>query len=60
MSQGEITFDKRVDGSIFLLVGGASLLAQNGGVLYWVVPALLIAMVAAIISAWVVLVEAAR
>lgn len=47
-------------GAIFLVVGGASLLAQNGGGLYWVVPALLIAMVAAIIGAWVVLVEAAR
>jgi hypothetical protein len=47
-------------GSIFLVAGGASLLAQNGGGLYWVVPALLIAMVSAIIGAWVVLVEAAR
>jgi hypothetical protein len=35
-------------------------LVQNGGGLYWVVPALLIAMVSAIIGAWVVLVEAAR
>ena len=47
-------------GSIFLIFGAVSLLAQNGGGLYWVVPALLIAMVSAIIGAWVVLVEAAR
>ena len=47
-------------GSVFLIVGGVSLLAQNGGGLYWVVPAMLIAMVSAIIGAWVVLVEAAR
>lgn len=47
-------------GPIFLVVGGVSLAVQNGGGLYWVVPALVIAMVAAIIGAWVVLVEAAR
>jgi hypothetical protein len=47
-------------GPILLVVGGISMLAQNGGGLYWVVPALLAAMVAAIIGAWVVLVEAAR
>lgn len=47
-------------GPIFLIVGGVSLLAQNGGGLYWVVPALVAAMVTAIIGAWVVLVEAAR
>lgn len=47
-------------GPVFLIVGGVSLAAQNGGGLYWVVPALLASMVAAIIGAWVVLVEAAR
>ncbi len=47
-------------GPIFLIVGGVSLLAQRGGGLYWVVPALVAAMVTAIIGAWVVLVEAAR
>lgn len=47
-------------GPVLLLVGGVSLLAQNGGGLYWVVPAMLAAMVAAIIGAWVMLVEIVR
>jgi hypothetical protein len=41
---------------VFMAVGGVSRLAQNGGGLYWVVPA----MVAAIIGAWVMLVEILR
>src|SRR3984893_8873276 len=47
-------------GPLFLIVGGASLLIGNGGGLYWVVPALIAAMVAAIIGAWVMLVEIVR
>ena len=47
-------------GPMFLIVGALSLLAQNGGGLYWVVPALLAAMVAAIAGAWVLLVEIQR
>jgi len=47
-------------GPIFLIVGAVSLLAQNGGGLYWIVPALLAAMVAAIAGAWVLLVEIQR
>lgn len=57
-------FASRVFGShlgpVFLLVGGVSLLFQNGGGLYWVVPGMLAAMVAAIIGAWVLLVEILR
>jgi hypothetical protein len=47
-------------GPLFLIVGAASLLIGNGGGLYWVVPALVAAMVAAIIGAWVMLVEIVR
>ncbi len=47
-------------GPVLLIVGATSLLAQNGGGLYWVVPALLAAMVAAIVGAWVLLVEIVR
>ena len=47
-------------GPILLIVGGISLLAQSGGGLYWVVPAMVAAMVAAIIGAWVMLVEIVR
>lgn len=47
-------------GLVFLLVGAVSLLAQAGGGLYWVVPGMLAAMVAAIVGAWVLLVEIVR
>lgn len=47
-------------GPVLLIVGAASLFAQNGGGLYWVVPALLAAMIAAIVGAWVLLVEIVR
>ena len=47
-------------GPIFLILGSASLLAQNGGGLYWIVPAMVASMVAAIIGAWVMLVEIVR
>jgi hypothetical protein len=47
-------------GPVLLLVGGITLLIGNGGGLYWVVPALIAAMVAAIIGAWVMLVEIVR
>ena len=61
---GRVQFGVRVVGSqagpFFLIVGGISLLVQNGGGLFWVVPALLAAMVAAIIGAWVMLVEIVR
>ncbi|HKV87357.1 MAG TPA: hypothetical protein VJT78_05110 [Candidatus Dormibacteraeota bacterium] len=47
-------------GPLLLLVGGATMLLHGGGGLYWVVPGLLAAMVAAIIGAWVMLVEIVR
>jgi hypothetical protein len=47
-------------GPLFLIIGAISLLTGNGGGLYWVVPALVAAMVAAIIGAWVMLVEIVR
>jgi hypothetical protein len=47
-------------GPLFMIVGAVSLLAQNGGGLYWIAPALLAAMIAAIIGAWVMLVEIVR
>ncbi|HXN91243.1 MAG TPA: hypothetical protein VN906_07140 [Candidatus Sulfotelmatobacter sp.] len=47
-------------GPLFLVIGAVSLLIGNGGGLYWVLPALIAAMVAAIIGAWVLLVEIVR
>ena len=47
-------------GLALLIVGGVSLVAQSGGGLYWVVPAMVAAMVSAIIGAWVLLVEILR
>lgn len=47
-------------GPLFLVVGAVTLLMGNGGGLYWVVPAMVAAMVAAIIGAWVMLVEIVR
>lgn len=47
-------------GLVFLLVGGVTLIAQAGGGLYWVVPGMVAAMVAAIVGAWVLLVEIVR
>lgn len=47
-------------GPLFLAVGGVSLIVQNGGGLYWVVPAILAMIIAAIVGAWVLLVEILR
>jgi hypothetical protein len=47
-------------GSFLLVVGAISLLAQTGGGLYWVVPALLAMIVVSIIGAWIMLVEIVR
>ena len=47
-------------GPVALVIGGISLMAQNGGGLYLVVPGLVAAMVAAIAGAWVLLVEILR
>ena len=47
-------------GPFLLMVGAISLLAQNGGGLYWVVPALIAMIVVSIIGAWIMLVEIVR
>ena len=47
-------------GPVFLAVGAISLLAQTGGGLYWVVPALLAMISVSIVGAWVMLVEILR
>lgn len=47
-------------GPLFLIIGAVSLATGSGGGLYWVVPALIASMVAAIIGAWVLLVEIVR
>ena len=47
-------------GPLFLVIGAVTLLTRSGGGLYWVVPALIAAMVAAVIGAWVMLVEIVR
>lgn len=57
-------FAMRVVGSqiglLLMVAAGISVLAGAGGGLYWVVPAMLFATVAAIIGAWVLLVEIIR
>jgi len=45
---------------IALIVGGVSLVAGEGGGLYWVLAAILLAFVSASINAWVLLVEIKR
>lgn len=47
-------------GPVVMLVGGIGLWTQSLGGLYWVVPGLIAAIVAAIIGAWVMLVEILR
>ena len=47
-------------GPLLLLIGGVTLLVAGGGGLYWVVPGLIVAMVSAIVGAWVMLVEIVR
>jgi modulator of FtsH protease len=41
-------------------VAGASLLLQAGGGLYWLVPAVVLAFLAALVDAWVLLIEIVR
>jgi modulator of FtsH protease len=42
------------------IVSGATLIAMQGGGLYWLVPAILVAFSAALIDAWVLLIEIVR
>jgi modulator of FtsH protease len=46
--------------TLCLVLAGATLLWQNGGGLYWLVPSLLLAIAAGIANAWVLLVEILR
>jgi len=50
----------RVAGTVPLIVGGASILIESGGGLYWVVAGIVFAVVGAISNAWVLLVEILR
>jgi hypothetical protein len=43
-----------------LVIGGATLLAQVAGGLYWLVPSVLLAIIFGLINAWVLLVEILR
>jgi hypothetical protein len=46
--------------SIPIVLAGVSLLARTGGGLYWLVPAVVVAMVGGVINTWVLLVEVLR
>jgi len=46
--------------SVPIVVGGASLLAGSGGGLYWIVAAIVAAILGASVNAWVLLVEILR
>jgi len=50
----------RMAGTVPLIVGGASVLFEAGGGLYWVVAGILLALVGAVANAWVLLVEILR
>jgi hypothetical protein len=43
-----------------VIAAGASLLARNGGGLYWLVPAIVLLLGVGVMSAWVLLIEIAR
>jgi hypothetical protein len=45
---------------LLLLIAGVSLLLLTGGGLYWLVPAVLLCMLDAVLDAWVLLVEILR
>lgn len=47
-------------GTVPLIVGGASVLAQGGGGLYWTVAGMIFAIAGAVGSAWVLMVEILR
>jgi modulator of FtsH protease len=50
----------RLAATLPLIVGGASILAESGGGLYWVVAGIVLAVAGAVINAWVLLVEIVR
>ena len=47
-------------GFVPIVVGGVSLLAESGGGLYWVAAGLILTIMAAVLNAWVLLVEILR
>ncbi len=47
-------------GTIPFVIGGATLLAESGGGLYWTLAGIILATVAAVANAWVLLVEILR
>lgn len=47
-------------GTVPLIIGGASVLAQSGGGLYWIVGGILFAIAGAVGNAWVLMVEILR
>lgn len=50
----------RLAGTVPFVIGGASLLLEAGGGLYWIVAGIVFAIVGAIANAWVLLVEILR
>ncbi len=50
----------RLGGTAPLIVGGASILAESGGGLYWIVAGMVLAVTGAVANAWVLLVEIVR
>jgi hypothetical protein len=47
-------------GTVPLIIGGASVLAQSGGGLYWTVGGIIFAIAGAVGNAWVLMVEILR
>ena len=50
----------RIAGTLPLVVGGASVLLEAGGGLYWIAAGIVFAIVGAVTNAWVLLVEILR
>jgi hypothetical protein len=50
----------RIAGTVPLIIGGASVLVESGGGLYWIVAGIAFAIVGAVANAWVLLVEILR
>jgi hypothetical protein len=46
--------------AVLTVLGGATLIAERGGGLYWIAPAVVIAMLTGLAGAWVMLVEVLR
>ena len=50
----------RAAGTLPVLIGGASLMAEAGGGLYWIVAAIVFAIAGGVANAWVLLIEILR